>query len=249
VQIIPAIDLKNNKCVRLTEGKDETSIIFNKDPVAQATYFEKIGCKKIHIVDLDAAFGRHDINFSSIKKIRESVSTPIQLGGGIKNKYDAEKYFDLGIDHLIIGSMAINDPETVKALSNDYKKRIYVSLDIKNGFIMVRGWKKQSNLKVEDLVGLYSKSFINGYIITDIKNDGMLRGLNINFIQKITDKIKNTDNINKKIIIAGGLTNYEDLVNLKKLKIENLEGIISGKSFYVGNIDLVKAQEIIESNG
>ena len=131
MQIIPAIDLKDYKCVRLSKGKDETSVVFNNDPKKQAIYFENIGCKKIHIVDLDAAFGRPDINISSIKKIRKSISIPIQLGGGIRNKYDAEKYFDLGIDNLIIGSMSVNKPDEVKELSENYKNSIYVSLDIK----------------------------------------------------------------------------------------------------------------------
>ena len=126
MQIIPAIDLKNNKCVRLTKGIDDSSVVFNDDPEKQAIFFQEVGCRKIHIVDLDAAFGRPEINFSSIKKIRESISIPIQLGGGIRTKLDAEKYFALGIENLIIGSMSITNPEIVKQLSNIYKKKIYV---------------------------------------------------------------------------------------------------------------------------
>ncbi len=249
MQIIPAIDLKDNKCVRLTKGKDETSVVFNEDPEKQAIYFEEIGCKKIHIIDLDAAFGRSDINFSSINRIRNSISIPIQLGGGIRTKSDAKKYFDLGIEDLIIGSMSINQPEVVKLLSNSYKKKIYVSLDIKNNNVMVKGWNEKSNLKIEDVLNLYNHSNIKGYIITDIQNDGMLKGLNIEFVKKIFEIIKKSGQKNKKIIIAGGLTSYEDLINLKNLKLNNIEGIISGKSFYVGNIDLIKAQEILSRNG
>tara|TARA_Y100000768_G_scaffold363637_1_gene323428 strand:+ start:922 stop:1662 length:741 start_codon:yes stop_codon:yes gene_type:complete len=245
VQIIPAIDLKDNKCVRLTKGKDETSIVFNDDPEKQALYFQKIGCKKLHIVDLDAAFGRPNINLPSIKKIIKSISMPIQLGGGIRTKLDAEKYFDLGIKNLIIGSMSTNSPESVKILSKTYKNKIYVSLDIVKNNVMVKGWKQKSNLSIDEVLKLYNDSHVRGYIITDIENDGMLQGLNLSFVKNIANKISTDENNNKKIIIAGGLTDYNDLKNLKSLNIKNIEGVISGKSFYTGNIDLIKAQKIL----
>ena len=248
MNIIPAIDLKDNKCVRLSKGKDNSSIIFNDDPVKQAIFFEKIGCKKIHIVDLDAAFSRPDINISSIKKIRNSISIPIQLGGGIRSEVLADKYFDLGINNLIIGSMAVEKPHIVKSLSFKYKNMIYISLDISKNNVMVKGWKEKSKLKIDDLLNLYKESKIKGYIVTDIENDGMLNGLNIDFISEFSNKIELIHKLSKKFIIAGGLTNYDDLINLKKLYLKNAEGIISGKSFYSGNIDLIKAQNILDSN-
>ncbi len=249
MQIIPAIDLKDNKCVRLTRGKDETSAVFNNDPEKQAIYFQEIGCKKIHIVDLDSAFGRSEINLPSIRKIRKSTSIPIQLGGGIRTKSDAEKYFEIGIENLIIGSMSVKSPETVISLSQKFKNRIYVSLDILKSDVMIRGWKTKSKLKLEEILNLYHESNIKGYIITDIDNDGMLEGLNTDFIKRIATKINEKNKLNKKIIIAGGLTNYKDLNILKKLNLDNIDGIISGKSFYVGNIDLQKAQKILNKNG
>ena len=249
MQIIPAIDLKNNQCVRLSRGKDNSSKIFNSDPQSQATYFEKIGCKKIHIVDLDAAFGRPDVNINSIKKIRKSVSIPIQLGGGIRSITSAEKYFDLGIDNLIIGSMAVNKIESVKSISNKNKNKIYISLDIKDNNVMIKGWTEKSTLNVEGLLTQYKNSNIKGYIITDIKNDGMLNGLDTIFLKNISRLVNKINNDDKKFIFAGGLTNYEDLKNLNKLNLKNLEGIVSGKSFYIGNIDLEKAQTILDNNG
>ena len=245
MQIIPAIDLKDNKCVRLTKGKDETSIVFNENPEKQAIYFQEIGCKKIHIIDLDAAFGRPDINLYSIKKIRNSISIPIQLGGGVRKKSDAERYFDLGIENLIIGSMSTKNPDVVKTLSDVYKTRIYVSLDIKDNNVMVSGWKEKSILNLDDILEIYNKSNVKGYVITDIKNDGMLNGLNMDFIKNTINKINLTNDLNKKIILAGGLTGYDDLKKLNNLNLNNVEGIISGKSFYVGNIDLIKAQKIL----
>ncbi len=247
MNIIPAIDLKDNKCVRLSKGQDNSSIVFNDNPIEQALFFESLGCKKIHIVDLDAAFSRPDINISSIKKIRNSISIPIQLGGGIRTEVLANKYFHLGIDNLIIGSMAVEKPQIVKSLSLKYKNKIYVSLDINKNNVMVKGWEEKSKLKIDDLLNLYKESDIKGYIVTDIENDGMLKGLNIDFIYKFSNKIESVHNLSKKFIIAGGLTNYNDLKNLKKLNLKNVEGIISGKSFYSGNIDLTEAQNILDS--
>ena len=249
MQIIPAIDLKDNKCVRLTEGKDETSFVFNIDPKQQALYFEKVGCKKIHIVDLDAAFGRPEVNISSIKEIRKSVSIPIQLGGGIRSETQASQYFNLGINNIIIGSMSVSEPETVKLLSEKYDNKIYVSLDIKKDSVMIKGWKEKSKIELYEILKKYEKSNIKGYVITDIENDGMLKGLNIPFINKTVGQININNSDKKKIIIAGGLTNYKDLHKLVNLNLKNIEGIISGKSFYVGNIDLNEAQQILNNNG
>ena len=249
MKIIPAIDLKDNKCVRLSKGRDNSSIVFNEDPEKQAAYFQDIGCKKLHIVDLDAAFGRPDINIKTIQKIRSRISTPIQLGGGIRDRSQAIRYFNLGIDNLIIGSLSVKNPDEVKDLSNRYKNKIYVSLDIKDKNVMIKGWREKSKLRVIDVLKLYKNSYINGYIFTDINNDGMLNGLDTDFIENMINDILEINKLTKKIIIAGGLTNYEDLVKLKKLNTDCVEGIISGKSYYVGNIDLTKAQKIIDING
>ena len=245
MQIIPAIDLKDNKCVRLSKGKDKTSIVYNQDPEKQAIYFQNIGCKKLHLIDLDAAFGRPNVNFETIKKIRKSITIPIQLGGGIRNLDLAKKYFETGINYLIIGSMSVEKPEEVISLSNDHSDKVYISLDIFEDNIMIKGWNKNSGKKIQDIFDIYNTSKIKGYVITDIQNDGMLKGLNLNFVNNFIKKINLTKNFNKKIIIAGGLTDYSDLKNLKKLNFKNIEGIISGKSFYEGKIDLVEAQKIL----
>ena len=245
MQIIPAIDLKDNKCVRLSKGIDSSSIVYNEDPERQAVYFQNIGCKKLHLIDLDAAFGRPNKNFEIIKRIRKSITIPIQLGGGIRNTNLAEKYFDVGINHLIVGSMSVQNPEEVILLSNKYSDRIYISLDILEDNIMIKGWDENSGKKIQDILNIYNNSKIKGYVITDIKNDGMLNGLNISFINNFLKKTKSNNHFNKNIIIAGGLTNYLDLENIKNLNNKNIEGVISGKSFYEGKIDLVEAQKIL----
>ncbi len=245
MQIIPAIDLKDNKCVRLSKGEDSSSVVYNEDPEKQAIHFQQIGCKKLHLIDLDAAFGRPNINFETIKKIRKSVSIPIQLGGGVRSLDIAKKYFDAGINNLIIGSLSVQKPNEVINLSNQYEDKVYISLDILEDNVMIKGWDENSGKKVENILDIYTSSKIKGYVITDIQNDGMLKGLNLDFVNNFLKKIKLIKKFNKKIIIAGGLTNYSDLINLKKIDLKDIEGIISGKSFYEGKIDLVEAQKIL----
>ena len=141
--------------------------------------------------------------------------------------------------------MSVEKPNEVIILSNIYADKVYVSLDILEDNIMIKGWDKNSGKKTQDILDIYTNSKIKGYVITDIQNDGMLKGLNLDFVSNFIKKINLIETFNKKIIIAGGLTDYSDLINLKKLNTKNIEGIISGKSFYEGKIDLVEAQKIL----
>mgnify|MGYP001285713457 CR=1 FL=1 len=242
MKIFPAIDLKENKCVRLKRGKDNTSVVFNPNPVEQAKYFEDQGCSRLHIVDLDSAFGRDNINNDSIKKIRDSISIPIQIGGGIRSEKIAKNYLDLGANYLIIGSFAITNTEKVKALASNYPNKIYVALDILNNKIMIKGWVEESNFTPSKLFETYEGSKVRGYVLTDIEKDGMLTGLNQEMI------LQNISLTSKKLIVGGGLKNNLDLEKLKTIKSNNLEAVIAGKSFYVGNIDLKDAQKVLDTN-
>ena len=242
MNLYPAIDLKDNKCVRLTKGKDNTSVIFNEDPVNQATYFEQSGCERLHVVDLDAAFGRKNINTKSINDIRKAIKIPIQVGGGIRNETDVKRLFDKGMDYLIIGSLAVTNYETAIKFSDLYKNKIYVSLDVLDNKIMIKGWKEKTNYETKEIFNKYNNTNIKGFVLTDVDRDGTLNGLNIDMIKT------NLKLTSKPLVVGGGLTSYNDLNNLKKIFSENLEGIIAGKSFYVGNIDLKKAQNILNSN-
>ena len=242
MKIFPAIDLKDNKCVRLTKGQDSTSVVFNPNPIEQAKYFEDQGCERLHLIDLDSAFGRTNINNNTIKKIRNSIKIPIQIGGGIRSKNIAKNYFDLGADYLIIGSFAISNSDEVKNLTNNYPEKIYVALDILNNKIMINGWVEESDFTPVKLYKTYEKSKIRGYILTDIEKDGMLTGLNQEMI------LQNIPLTNKKLIVGGGLKNNNDLEKLRMIKSNNLEGVIAGKSFYVGNINLKEAQKILDIN-
>jgi len=242
VKIFPAIDLKENKCVRLTRGEDSTSVVFNTNPVEQAKYFEDQGCERLHLVDLDSAFERNNINNDTIKKIRDGISIPIQIGGGIRSEDIVKNYFDLGANYLIIGSFAISNSEEVKRLANNYPQKIYVALDILNNKIMVKGWVEESDFTPAKLFETYEESSVRGYVLTDIEKDGMLTGLNQEMI------LQNISLTSKKLIVGGGLKDNFDLEKLRMIQSDNLEGVIVGKSFYVGNIDLKEAQKILSGN-
>jgi len=240
VKFIPAIDLKDNKCVRLKKGKEENLTIFNDDPVNQAKFFEKNGCERIHIVDLDGAFGRADINKQTILNIRKNIKIEIELGGGIKNAKDMDFWVNQGIDFLIVGSLAVKKNTLVKEISKKFKNKIYVALDVLKENIMIKGWVESSNIGIDQVLNDYKSSDIKGFILTDIERDGMLKGLNIELIKE------NILKTNKNIIVGGGLSNYDDLVNLKKISYSNLEGVIAGKSFYSGNIEVTKSLKILK---
>ena len=242
MKFIPAIDLKDNKCVRLQKGSLENITIFNDDPVKQAIFFEKKGCERIHIVDLDGAFGSENINKNTIIEIRKNINIPLELGGGIKNEEDVCFWLNNGIDFLIIGSLAVKNKKLILELSEKYPNRIYIALDVLNQKIMIRGWKEDSNLLIDDILKLYNESSVNGFILTDISRDGMLEGLDVNLISDFISKT------NKKVIVGGGLSNYQDLYNLLKINSSNLEGIIAGKSYYSGNIEIHQALEILNIN-
>ena len=240
--LIPAIDLKNNKCVRLIRGKEEEQTIFNENPVKQAMFFEEIGCERLHVVDLDGAFGKPNINKETILKIRQKTNIPIELGGGIKNKEDAYFWLNKGIDFLIVGSLAVKKSNLILDLASQFENQIYVALDVLKGNIMIKGWVESSEFTINDIFEVYDTSQINGYILTDISRDGMLQGLDMNLIKKYAAITK------KNLIVGGGLSNYKDLRNLNIISYTNLEGVIAGKSYYSGAIKIDKALKILKSN-
>ena len=233
MKFIPAIDLKDKKCVRLEKGKEESVKIFNNNPLEQAKFFEKNGCERIHIVDLDSAFGRPNINKDLILKIRKDTNLSIELGGGIKNENDILFWINKGIDYLILGSLAIQNKELVLNVAQKNKNKIYVALDALEKKIMIKGWVEDSKESIDEIISFYNSSFIKGFIFTDISRDGMLKGIDLDLINNFINK---TD---KDIIVGGGLSNYDDIINLTKINSPNLEGVIAGKSFYSGNIKIL----------
>ncbi len=240
MKLIPAIDLKDQQCVRLQKGRLEDIKVFNTEPVVQAKFFQDKGCERIHIVDLDGAFGSQGVNTETILNIRKNVDIPIELGGGIKNEKDISFWINQGIDYLILGSASINKKDLVLKAIEKHTNKIYIALDILNEKAMISGWAEESELTAKDIFKIYDRTPINGYILTDVSRDGMLAGLNFKLIKKL---ISNTE---KNIIVGGGLAEYSDIKVLKSgFSQSNIEGFIAGKSIYSGKIDIEKAMNLL----
>lgn len=234
MKIIPAIDIKNNKCVRLYKGQMEKETIYFENPLDAAKNFEKSGFSRLHIVDLDGAIKGSLENYDTLKTIKENTNFIIQYGGGIRSYEKAKKILDLGIDYIIIGTMAIKSPETLEKISNAYPNQIIVSLDINNENVAINGWKKDSKINIFDAIdGLISMG-IKNFLITDISKDGTLEGPNLELYKKINSKY----NIN--LIASGGVGSKEDLVNLNDIHIKNA---IVGKALYENKVEM---KELIE---
>ena len=236
MEIIPAIDLLNGKCVRLNQGNFNEVTKFNSDPVKQAQIWESQGAKRLHLVDLDGAKTGEPINDLTIKKIKKSISIPIQLGGGIRNVNRARELLDNGIDRLILGTIAIEKPELVKVLAKEYPKRIAVGIDAKKGMVATRGWLKQSKITSIELAKQLNDLKLAAIISTDISTDGTLKGPNVQALKEIAEVSINP------VIASGGIGTIADLISLADLEREGIEAIIVGRALYDGSIDLKEAQ-------
>ena len=236
MEIIPAIDLLNGKCVRLNQGNYNEVTKFNSDPVKQALSWEQQGAKRLHLVDLDGAKTGEPVNDQTIKEIKKSISIPIQLGGGIRKVDRAKELFDIGIDRIILGTIAIENPEIVKTLSQEYPKRIAVGIDAKEGIVATRGWLKQSETTSTELAKELNDLELAAIISTDISTDGTLKGPNVKALREIAEISINP------VIASGGIGSIADLISLVDLENEGVEGIIVGRALYDGSVDLKEAQ-------
>ncbi|MDD5454871.1 MAG: 1-(5-phosphoribosyl)-5-[(5-phosphoribosylamino)methylideneamino]imidazole-4-carboxamide isomerase [Candidatus Ratteibacteria bacterium] len=235
--IIPAIDLMDGKVVRLTKGDFTTSKIYSSDPVRVALDWQGKGVKRIHIVDLDGAKTGKCQNLNVVKKITEELTIPVQLGGGIRSLDMVQKVLDSGAKWIILGTSAFEDEEFLKGVVSSFPDRIIVSVDIKDEKIYIKGWKESSS---DDIFTFFEKlkgMKISSLIVTDIRKDGTLKGVNVKLFTEICKHSP------IPIIVAGGISSLEDIKRLSAVK--KIEGIIIGKALYEDRIDLEEAIEEI----
>jgi phosphoribosylformimino-5-aminoimidazole carboxamide ribotide isomerase len=229
--IYPAIDLKNGEVVRLTKGIMESAKIYSSEPFHIARAFEEMGSDWVHIVDLNGAFAGNPENLEAIKKIREATTLKLQLGGGIRDEDTIKRYMDLGISRVILGTIAIQNPQFVKKVASKY--RVVVGIDVKDGHVAVDGWAKTSSLKATEVAKMFADSGVEAIITTDISRDGMLSGVNITQ----TEEIASSCGIDT--IASGGVKDIEDIKAVKNSPL--IEGVIIGKAYYEGRLDLKEA--------
>jgi len=235
VIIIPAVDIKGGKCVRLEQGFMDRETIFSDYPEEMALQWERKGAKRLHLVDLDGAVQGIPFNKKVIRNVVDRVSIPVQLGGGIRDLDTIEGYINLGIDQIIIGTAAYKDPDLVETACRRYPGRIIVGIDSKDSYVSVEGWTEPTNIIAIDLAKRFEDMRINSIIYTDIKRDGMKRGPNIDAIREFAKVI------NVPVIAAGGISSIKDIENMAELEEDGLSGIIVGRALYDGSIRLEQA--------
>tara|TARA_B100001123_G_scaffold267787_1_gene298093 strand:+ start:838 stop:1566 length:729 start_codon:yes stop_codon:yes gene_type:complete len=240
--LFPAIDIKNGSCVRLVQGKMEEATIFNKDPVNQAKIFESKGCEWIHIVDLDGAIQGESVNEEIIKKIISSVNIKIQLGGGIRNIQTIDKWFKIGVERLVLGSLIVNNINLVKEAIKKYPKKIVLGIDLIKNKLAIEGWIKKTDVTALDVSKEFNNLNFASIVCTNIKKDGAMKGIDLNFI------LNNTNIFKKPIIASGGVTSLNDLQVLKDNEKKGIEGVICGRAIYEGKIDVIEANKIFKKN-
>lgn len=235
--IFPAVDIKDGRCVRLKQGRADRQTIYFEDPVEVALFWEDQGATYLHVVDLDGAFLGEPKNISLIEKIVNKINIPVQLGGGIRSIEIADSYLKAGVSRLIIGTLALEDPDRFAKLSQAFAGKIGVSLDAEQGVLKSRGWVKDTGLKVEEVIPRLIEQGAAFFIYTDILRDGMQSGANVDALECVL-KVSS-----KPVIVAGGINNLEDIKNLYPLSKKGLEGVITGRALYEKTLDLKEALE------
>lgn len=236
--IIPAIDLKDGQCVRLKQGLMEDATVFNTSPAAQAKAWLDQGARRLHLVDLNGAFAGKPVNDDAVRSILEVVEEriPVQLGGGIRDLDTIERYLDLGISYVIIGTAAVKTPGFLQDACTAFPGHIIVGLDAKDGKVAVDGWSKITGHDVIDLAQKFENYGVEAVIYTDIGRDGMLSGINVEATKKLAQALR------IPVIASGGLTDMGDIAALCAVEEEGVTGVIAGRALYDGSLDLAAAQ-------
>ncbi|MSV24303.1 1-(5-phosphoribosyl)-5-[(5-phosphoribosylamino)methylideneamino]imidazole-4-carboxamide isomerase [Selenomonas sp. WCA-380-WT-3B 3/] len=236
--IFPAIDIRGGKCVRLLKGDFNQETVFSDRPEEMARQWEKQGAEYLHLVDLDGARAGHPENLETVKRILDSVSIPVELGGGIRTMENIDTVLSLGVQRVILGSVAVKDPELVRQACKKYQERIVVGIDAKDGIVAVDGWGVSGNVDVTTLAKEMKKAGVKTIIYTDISRDGTLKGINV----KATAELARESGV--RIVASGGVKSTTDIEALKPYEKDGIEGVIVGKSIYMGTLDLQQAIEI-----
>ena len=230
--IYPAIDLYNGECVRLIKGDFNQKTVYSSQPVDMAKSFMAAGASKLHVVDLNGAESDNNANYEVVKRIVEEVDMAVQVGGGIRSLKSAEKYLSIGVDRVIIGTKAVEDPDFLTLLIKKFGDRLVVAVDGKDGFVAINGWKDQSKMPIMTFIGQLQEIGVKRILCTDISRDGLLQGSNIDLYKEIQR------HYNMELIASGGVSSIEEI---KTLREEGMFGAILGKALYEKKFTLEEA--------
>jgi phosphoribosylformimino-5-aminoimidazole carboxamide ribotide isomerase len=239
--LIPAIDLKDGKCVRLRQGRMEDSTVFSDDPVAMAARWVEAGARRLHLVDLNGAFEGRPMNRDVVHAIAAAFpDLPIQVGGGIRDEDTVQAYLDAGVQYVIIGTKAVNHPGFIGDLCAEFPGHVIVGLDAKEGKVAMDGWSKLSKHDVIDLAQHFEQDGVSAIIYTDIGRDGMMSGVNVEATVKLAQAVS------IPIIASGGITNLDDIRALCGVADEGITGAITGRAIYEGTLDFAEGQRLAD---
>lgn len=236
--VIPAIDIKGGKCVRLVQGRMDQETIYSDKPAEVAKKWQSMGAELLHIVDLDGAFAGEPKNIDAIEAIADAVSIPFQVGGGIRDIDGINLYLSVGASKVILGTLAYREPEFVKEVCLKHHGQIIVGIDARDGKVAIHGWEKVTEKSAIELAKEFEAEGVAGIIYTDISRDGMLKGPNLEGIKALAQSVK------VPIIASGGVSNIEDIKRLKELEQFGVKAVIAGKAIYTGSLDLREAIKV-----
>lgn len=239
--LFPAIDLKDGKCVRLKLGDMATATVYNDDPAAQAKAFEDQGFEWLHVVDLNGAFKGESVNGAAVDAILKATKNPVQLGGGIRTLAHIEAWLERGLARVILGTVAVRDPELVKQACKAFPGKIAVGIDARSGKVAVEGWAQASSLGVIELARKFEGAGVAAIVYTDIDRDGVLAGINWNATIDLAEAVS------IPVIASGGLASIADIVRMTMPDAHRLEGAISGRALYDGRIDPAEALAVLKA--
>ncbi|WP_114286088.1 1-(5-phosphoribosyl)-5-[(5-phosphoribosylamino)methylideneamino]imidazole-4-carboxamide isomerase [Candidatus Halocynthiibacter alkanivorans] len=238
--LYPAIDLKDGNAVRLYKGEMDKATVFSDDPAAQAVEFVKAGCEWLHLVDLNGAFAGAPVNGAAVEAILQQCDVPAQLGGGIRDMATIERWIDKGLARVILGTVAVENPDLVREAAREFPGKVAVGLDARNGRVATRGWATETEIMVTDLARSFEDAGVAAIIYTDINRDGAMQGPNV----EATAALANAVSI--PVIASGGVSSLADLRALKSCGAK-LDGAISGRALYDGAIDLSEALAVLKA--
>ncbi len=236
--IFPAIDLKGGQVVRLAEGDMDRATVYGDDPAAQAMIFAEQGADYLHVVDLDGAFAGASVNGDAVAAIVAAFPGHVQLGGGIRDRTGIERWFDLGVSRVVIGTAALDNPELVRTAAHDFPGGIVVAVDAKDGMVATKGWADVSTVEVIDLARRFEDAGVAALLFTDVGRDGMLKGVNL---EATVDLARAVD---IPVIASGGVKGIADIYMLALHAKDGIEGVITGRALYDGRLDLAAALNV-----
>lgn len=228
--VFPAIDLKDGRCVRLRQGDMDRATVFNDDPAAQALSFERAGFEWLHLVDLNGAFEGRSANTPAIRSILSAITIPVQLGGGLRDRAGIENWLEAGITRVILGTVAVRDPEFVREIAKTHPRKIAVGIDARDGKVAVEGWAEASTLDVTELAKRFEDAGVAAIIFTDIQRDGMLQGVNVEATAALAGAIS------IPVIASGGVNGVGDVEKLRSANAD-IAGVVIGRALYDGRVE------------